>query len=88
MCERPVNHAGIEAFAQSAGGGLIVTASASTVIHRKLIVALAAKHKLPAVYIHRAFVTDGGLFLGEMINKNLGLRARVQQNRRATRTYS
>jgi len=52
---------GIETFAQSPAGGLIVTASAQTVIHRKLIVALAAKHRLPAVYIHRAFVTDGGL---------------------------
>ena len=52
---------GIETFAQSPGGGLIVTASAQAVIHRKLIAALAAKHRLPAVYIHRAFVTEGGL---------------------------
>jgi ABC-type uncharacterized transport system substrate-binding protein len=52
---------GIEAFAGSPNGGLIVTASPSTVIHRKLIVTLAARHKLPAVYIERLFVADGGL---------------------------
>src|SRR5262249_31429384 len=42
-------------------GGLIVTASAVAVVHRKLITALAAQHKLPAVYPQRVFVRDGGL---------------------------
>jgi ABC-type uncharacterized transport system substrate-binding protein len=52
---------GIEASARSPNGGLIVTASASNLGNRKLIVELAARHKLPAVYFHRVFVTDGGL---------------------------
>jgi putative ABC transport system substrate-binding protein len=52
---------GIDTSARSPNGGLIVTASASNLGNRKLIVARAARHKLPAVYFHRAFVTEGGL---------------------------
>ena len=48
-------------FAQSSNGGLIVTASALSVVHRNLIIALALRHKLPAVYFNRSLVTDGGL---------------------------
>ena len=51
----------VAAFARSANGGLIVTASALAVVHRDLIIALAARHKLPAVYSDRYFVTAGGL---------------------------
>src|SRR6266436_2520351 len=51
----------VATFAQSSNGGLILTASALSVVHRNLIVALAVRHKLPAVYFHRGFVTDGGL---------------------------
>jgi len=51
----------VEAFARSPNGGLIVTASASAVRHRDLIITLAARHKLPAVYVERAFVAAGGL---------------------------
>jgi putative tryptophan/tyrosine transport system substrate-binding protein len=51
----------IAAFARSPNGGLIVTASGLAVVHRELIVTLAARHKLPAVYYYRFFVTDGGL---------------------------
>jgi ABC transporter substrate binding protein len=51
----------IAAFARSANGGLIVTASALAQIHRDLIFASAAKHRLPAVYWDRALVTRGGL---------------------------
>ena len=43
----------VAAFARSGNGGLIVTASALAVTHRDLIVALAARHKLPAVYYDR-----------------------------------
>jgi ABC-type uncharacterized transport system substrate-binding protein len=52
---------GVAVFARSPNGGLIATASALSVVHRKLIVALAAQHKLPAVYHRRLFATDGGL---------------------------
>jgi len=51
----------VTAFARSANGGLIATASALTVVHRDLIVALAARHKLPAIYHRRLFVSSGGL---------------------------
>jgi putative tryptophan/tyrosine transport system substrate-binding protein len=51
----------ITAFAQSPNGGLIVTGSGLAAFHRDLIVALAAQHKLPAVYFDRPFVAAGGL---------------------------
>ncbi len=51
----------VAAFARSSNGGLIVTASALASVHRNLIVALAARHKLPAVYFERFFVASGGL---------------------------
>jgi putative ABC transport system substrate-binding protein len=51
----------VATFAQSSNGGLILTASALSVVHRNLITALALRHKLPAVYTNRSFVTDGGL---------------------------
>jgi len=51
----------ITRFASSPNGGLILTGSAPAVVHQKLIVALAAQHKLPAVYYRRYFVTSGGL---------------------------
>ena len=51
----------ITAFAQSPHGGLILTASAMAVTHRALIIALATKYKLPAVYYRRYFADTGGL---------------------------
>ena len=48
-------------FASSPNGGLILTTSALSVIHHNLVIALAAQHKLPAVYYRRYFVTSGGL---------------------------
>jgi putative tryptophan/tyrosine transport system substrate-binding protein len=51
----------IEAFASAPNGGLVVPPDATSVTHRELIVALAARHRLPAVYSVRPFVTAGGL---------------------------
>jgi putative ABC transport system substrate-binding protein len=55
-----IEHA-VTTFARSPNGGLIVTASPLAQVHRDLIIALAARHKLPAVYYERFFVTVGGL---------------------------
>ncbi|MEA2795472.1 MAG: hypothetical protein QOI87_2852 [Bradyrhizobium sp.] len=52
---------GVAEFARFPNGGLIVTGSALTVVQRDLIVGLAARHKLPAVYFQRQFVDGGGL---------------------------
>jgi putative ABC transport system substrate-binding protein len=51
----------VAAFARSANGGLIVTGSTLTAVHRELIVTLAARHRLPAIYPFRYFVAVGGL---------------------------
>jgi putative ABC transport system substrate-binding protein len=51
----------VTSFARSSNGGLVVTASALTIVHRDLIVTLAALHKLPAVYAVRDLVVSGGL---------------------------
>jgi len=51
----------VTAFGHAANGGLIVTQSALAGIHRELIIALAARYNLPAVYSHRFYVVDGGL---------------------------
>jgi putative tryptophan/tyrosine transport system substrate-binding protein len=49
------------AFARGSNGGIIVTASSLTLLHRGPIITAAARRKLPSVYFQRAFVTDGGL---------------------------
>ena len=51
----------ITAFARSSNGGLIVTAGGPLLLHRDLIITLAARHKLPTVYFDRSFVVAGGL---------------------------
>ena len=51
----------VTAFARAPNGGLILTGSALALVHRDLIVALAARYKLPAVYWTRTPVTSGGL---------------------------
>jgi putative ABC transport system substrate-binding protein len=51
----------ITAFASGPNGGLILTGSALSVVHRDLIIRLAARHKLPALYFERFFVKAGGL---------------------------
>jgi len=55
-----IEHA-IAAFAGTPGGGLLVLPSGTTTLHRDLVVALAAKYRLPAVYPFRFYVTAGGL---------------------------
>ena len=52
---------GVTAFTRSSNGGLIVPASTLVIVHRELITTLAARHRLPAVYFSRFFVTGGGL---------------------------
>ena len=51
----------VAAFARSSNGGLIVTASGLAIVHRDLIISLAARHKLPAIYFQHFFVNAGGL---------------------------
>jgi putative tryptophan/tyrosine transport system substrate-binding protein len=51
----------VSAFARASNGGLIVTASGWTIRNRDLIITLAARHQLPAVYFDRFFVVNGGL---------------------------
>ena len=51
----------VAAFASSGNSGLVVTGSSLAQFHRDLIVALAARHRLPTVYYSRYFVTGGGL---------------------------
>ena len=51
----------VTAFAHSPNGGLIVTPGGPAFVNRDLIIALAARHKLPAVYFERSFVAAGGL---------------------------
>jgi putative ABC transport system substrate-binding protein len=52
---------GVTAFARAPNGGLIVTGNTPTMVHRELIITLAARHRLPAVYALRLFANDGGL---------------------------
>jgi putative tryptophan/tyrosine transport system substrate-binding protein len=51
----------VTAFVRSSNGGLIVTPNALATRHRDLIITLAARHRLPAVYAWRFFAADGGL---------------------------
>jgi putative ABC transport system substrate-binding protein len=51
----------IKTFAREPNGGLVLPPDTSTVVHRNLIIALAAQHRLPAVYAIRVFVAAGGL---------------------------
>jgi putative tryptophan/tyrosine transport system substrate-binding protein len=51
----------ITTFARGSNGGLIVAATTQATVHRDLIITLAARHKLPAVYYERFFPAAGGL---------------------------
>jgi putative ABC transport system substrate-binding protein len=52
---------GVTAFAREPDSGLIVPSSVFAIVHRDLIITLAAKHRLPTIYPYRYFVTGGGL---------------------------
>jgi putative ABC transport system substrate-binding protein len=52
----------VTSFAQKPNGGLIATANPSIIAHRKAIIELATRHKLPAIYFEPFFTKDGGLF--------------------------
>jgi putative ABC transport system substrate-binding protein len=52
---------GVAAFASASNGGLIVTGNTLTILHRELIVTLAVRHRLPAVYTPILFASSGGL---------------------------
>ena len=52
----------VAAFVRSAKAGLIITTGQMTLVHRDLIINLAARHALPAVYWNRFYATAGGLF--------------------------
>jgi putative tryptophan/tyrosine transport system substrate-binding protein len=51
----------VTTIARAPGGGLIVTASGLAILHRELIIAMAARYRVPTVYPYRFFVIDGGL---------------------------
>jgi len=52
---------GITAFAAAPNGGLIVTQNVGSILHRKLVANLATRHRLPAAFAYRLYVSDGGL---------------------------
>src|SRR5262245_3215069 len=69
-------------FARDPNGGLIVTGSAAATVNRRLIIAQAARYRLPAVYSNRDFVVDGGLIsygaiLMEMVRRVAGYVDRI-----------
>jgi putative ABC transport system substrate-binding protein len=51
----------VKSFARDPNGGLVVLSDSFSVVNRKVIIGLAAQHRLPAIYFFRFFVTDGGL---------------------------
>ena len=78
----------VAAFGRAPNGGLVVTASPLAQLHRELIVTLAARHKLPAVYFQRLFVAAGGLISYganevDQYRQSAGLRRSHPQGREA-----
>jgi putative ABC transport system substrate-binding protein len=53
--------AAIDAFARESNGGLVLPTDVTTIVHRELIIELAARYRLPAIYSFRADVAKGGL---------------------------
>ena len=68
----------LEAFAREPNGGLMVLPDVTTTNHRDLIIALAARHRLPAVYPFRYFATSGGLMsYGTDVRRRVSARGRL-----------
>jgi putative ABC transport system substrate-binding protein len=63
----------VTAFARSPNGGLIVAVSAASLVHRDLIITLAAQHRLPVVHAYRVFVTSGAV----QTNKQCGVEVHI-----------
>jgi putative ABC transport system substrate-binding protein len=57
----PISNAPIESFARVPNGGLLVPPDVTTIVHRNLVIELAARHRLPAIYPFYLFVPAGGL---------------------------
>ena len=79
----------VAAFAGTANSGLILTPSASVSVYRSLIITLAARHKLPAVYPYRDMVTAGGLMsyipdLAEQFQRAAGYVDRILKGEKPT----
>jgi putative ABC transport system substrate-binding protein len=66
---------GLSAFAREADGGLIVVANPAISVHRELIIAVTAGHRLPAIYPYRYFTKGGGLISYGIDNLDLWRRA-------------
>jgi len=78
----------VSEFARNPDGGLIVTASAPATVNRQLIVAQAAKYRLPAVYSNRLYVESGGLIsygavTAELVRPAAGYVDRILRGQRA-----
>jgi putative ABC transport system substrate-binding protein len=83
----------ITAFAREPNGGLIVPLSGLAISHRDLIVTLAGRHRLPAVYAYRPFVTVGGLIsygpnLVDQYRRAAGYVDRILKGEKPARTAS
>jgi putative tryptophan/tyrosine transport system substrate-binding protein len=61
MRERGEIERGVTAFATGSNSGLIISSSGFAILHRELIIALAARHRLPAIYPLRFYAMGGGL---------------------------
>ena len=71
----------VAALAREPNGALIVTGSGPTAVHRDLIITLAARHRLPAVYPFRYFATQGGLVsYGPELGRTLPPRRRIRRS--------
>ena len=81
MRDAPEIERGVAEFARSPNGGLIVTGSSAALVHRDLIIALAARYRLPAVYPGRYFAASGGLIsYGPELDRPASARGRLRRS--------